>query len=111
MTLYEQFKALDDTRAKIELAKMLTKAEKDIHIEGLEADKYLTKRILKEQREFITKVAELLETRDPYIESDYEAAINVLSNIVKHPNRYKWLYMNLKDGVESVLQEAEERED
>lgn len=26
MTLYEQFKALDDTRAKIELAKMLTKA-------------------------------------------------------------------------------------
>jgi hypothetical protein len=26
-------------------------------------------------------------------------------------DRYKWLYENLKNGVESVLQEAEERED
>lgn len=30
---------------------------------------------------------------------------------VTHPNRYKWLYENLKSGMESVLQEAEERED
>lgn len=86
-------------------------AEKDSRIKGLEADISLSKQLVKEQREFITKVAGLLETKDPYIEREYAHAIDVLSNIVKYPNRYRWLYLNLKEGVESVLQEAEERED
>lgn len=86
-------------------------AEKDTRIKGLEADISLSKQLVKEQRAFITKVAVLLETKDPYIESEYAHAIDVLSNIVKYPNRYRWLYMNLKEGMESVLQEAEERED
>lgn len=86
-------------------------AEKDNRIEATKADRWLTERIVKELREFITKVAELLETRDPYIESEYKAAIDTLSNIVRYPNRYRWLYESLKDGMTSVLQEAEERED
>lgn len=106
----EKSKIIDRQVAKIkELEESI--AEKDIHIEGLEADRCLSNRIVKEQREFITKVAELLETRDPYIEREYTAAINALSNIVRHPNRYKWLYESLKDNVGSVLQEAEEKED
>lgn len=33
------------------------------------------------------------------------------TNLSEERDRYKWLYMNLKNGMESVLQEAEERED
>lgn len=80
-------------------------AEKDIHIEGLEADRYLSKRIVKEQREFITKVAELLKTKDPYIESEYEAVINVLSNIIRHPNLHRWRYNDLKNEILKVYRE------
>lgn len=106
----EKSKIIDQQVARIrDLEKEL--AEKDTRIKGLEADIAITNRLVKEQREFITKVAELLETGDPYIEREYAHAIDVLSNIVKYPNRYRWLYLNLKEGVESVLQEAEERED
>ena len=33
------------------------------------------------------------------------------TKLSEEKDRYKWLYENLKNGVESVLQEAEERED
>lgn len=41
-------------------------------------------------------------------EKTYRAKFAKLS---EERDRYKWLYENLKDGMESVLQEAEERED
>lgn len=34
-----------------------------------------------------------------------------ITKLSEERDRYKWLYENLKDGMESVLQEAEERED
>ena len=106
----EKSKIIDRQVARIrDLEKSI--AEKDSRIKGLEADIAITNRSVKEQREFITKVAVLLETTDPYIEREYAHTIDVLSNIVKYPNRYRWLYLNLKEGMESMLQEAEERED
>lgn len=99
----EKNKIIDRQAARIK--------ELEESIDGLKANVDITSRQLEEQRDFITKVAELLETKDPYIEREYKAAISTLSNIVKYPNRYRWLYTSLKDGMASVLQEAEERED
>lgn len=103
-------KGIDQQKARIkELEQSI--AEKDSHIEAMKADRWLTERVVGEQRDFITKAAEILEVKDPYIEREYKAAIDALSNIVRYPNRYRWLYTSLKDGMASVLQDAVNRED
>ena len=43
--------------------------------------------------------------------SDLVEYIETLRKFAEERDRYKWLYENLKDGMECVLQEAEEKED
>ena len=71
-----------------------------------DADSWLKNRIVGEQRDFIMKVAEILDVTDPFVESEYKETIDKLRTIVTHPNRYKWLYENLKTCIQSDLEEA-----
>lgn len=76
--------------------------ERDAKIDGLKADLELTKRLYKENRDFIDKVCEAVDIQRPYSKSGYDSTVKLISGFKKERDQLKDQVRRLRIQANSV---------
>lgn len=76
--------------------------EKDAKIDGLKADLELTKRLYKENRDFVDKVCEAVDIQRPYSKSGYDSTVKLISGFKKERDALKDRVRRLKIQANSI---------